>query len=141
MVGADFVKRFVGRGNAPLFLRRFLESALCILIGTLRDDGVYLSVQMLADKRFGSGKSLVEIDGADDSLKGIGEDDVAGTAGVLGFAFGKKKVFARPKRAGALGKRNRINEGGAVAREVRLRLCRIFPEKEVGCRKLKDGIA
>ena len=53
MVGTDFRERLIAGSCAALLLRDFLETALGVLIGALRDNVVNPAVEILRDELLG----------------------------------------------------------------------------------------
>ncbi len=143
MVRSDFLQGLVCRGESGLLLSDLLETALGVYPGLVLDD--ILDVDDIQDViRDEIGRdivALVEIDRADRRLDGVGQDDRAGTAGVLGFAAREEHVFIQADALGDLGQGNRVHDGRAISSQLPFRLCGVFLVQECGHDQLEDRVA
>ena len=140
VVRTRFRNGLIGRRDAFLILRRFLEAALCVLIRALLDDLAQFGKEMLCDKCFRRFVSLIQVDGAKDRLEGVREDDFTRSPRILRLALREQKQVVDAELARHLCKRNGVHQSRAVCRQISLRLVGIGLEKESSRGELEDGI-
>jgi len=134
------IHHFVAWQFAPAGLQEFLQAGLGIFVGVDQGQAFDLGRQPGGDARLGRFHARIQIDGADQRFKGVGQDRLATETAAFQLTGAQAQVLAQAKTTGQHGQGLALHQPRTQARQLAFTgLREAFEERFTG-NEIEDGV-